>query len=32
MGRETGDRSWYVGTALLSLMVGILVWLRLLAA
>ncbi len=31
MGRETGDRSWYLGTAMLSLLVGILLWLRLLA-
>ena len=31
MGRETGDRSWFLGTAILGLAAAILLWLRLLA-
>ena len=32
MGRETGDRSWFLGTAVLGFAIGVLLWLRLLAA
>ena len=31
MGRDTGDRSWFVGTTVLGLAIGVLLWLRFLA-